>query len=110
MQLMVDSTKKEMVKLGKSLTDSLSNLDNLYMMPDGLKGYSKKRIEYSGQFIRRTFGYQYLCWRTNSGGEKQPAKSNHRGKCCLKKIDTFLNGPFANYKKKVESLSFSLFK
>jgi hypothetical protein len=110
MQLMVDSTKKEMVKLGKSLTDSLSNLENLYMMPDGLKGIQRSASNIQGSLFAVRSAINTFVGEPTQAAKNNLQKATIEVNAALEKIETFLNGPFANYKKKVESLSFSLFK
>jgi DNA anti-recombination protein RmuC len=92
------------------MTDSLNNLEKLYMMPDGLKGIQRSASNIQGSLsaVRSTMN-------TFVGVPTQAAKNNLNKATievneAIEKIETFLNGPFANYKKKVESLSFSLFK
>ena len=109
-QLVVDSTKKDLVKLGKSLTDSLNNLEKLYMMPDGLKGIQRSASNIQGSLsaVRSTMN-------TFVGEPTQAAKNNLNKATievneAIEKINAFMTGPFENYKKKVEALSFSLFK
>jgi hypothetical protein len=109
-QLVVDSTKKDLVKLGKSLTDSLNNLEKLYMMPDGLKGIQRSASNIQGSLfaVRSTMN-------TFVGEPTQAAKNNLNKATievneAIEKINAFMTGPFENYKKKVEALSYSLFK
>jgi hypothetical protein len=109
-QLVADSTKKDLVKLGKSLTDSLNNLEKLYMMPDGLKGIQRSASNIQGSLsaVRSTMN--------SFVGEPTQAAKNNLNKAtievneAIEKINAFITGPFENYKKKVEALSFSLFK
>ncbi|MDP4914423.1 MAG: hypothetical protein NWR46_08500 [Saprospiraceae bacterium] len=109
-QLVADSTKKDLVKLGKAMTDSLNNLEKLYMMPDGLKGIQRSASNIQGSLsaVRSTMN-------TFVGEPTQAAKNNLNKATievneAIEKINTFMTGPFENYKKKVETLSFSLFK
>jgi len=109
-QLLQDSTRRDLTKEGKMLLDSLGKLENLFMMPDGLKG-----IQRSPSNIQRSLFAARSAINAVVGEPTQAARNN-LGKlvqevaAAEEKIAAFLAGPFQVYRKRVESQSIPLFK
>ncbi len=105
-----DSLKKEISKLGKSLQDSIASLEKRYMVPDGLKGIQRDPDNLQGKL-----------WRTSSyinaseGAPNQSARimieqTRKEVAAVLDDINRLMEKDFAEYRKKVEAVQFSLFK
>ncbi len=105
-----DSLKKEISKLGKSLQDSIANLEKRFMVPDGLKGIQRDPDNLQGKL-----------WRTSSyigaseGAPNQSARimieqTRKEVASVLDDINRLMEKDFAEYRNKVEAVQFSLFK
>ena len=69
MEYAPDSLKKEITKMGKSLQDSIKQLEEKYMMPDGLKGIQRDPNLLQGQLWRTS---SYI--RASNGSPNQSAR------------------------------------
>jgi hypothetical protein len=105
-----DSVKKEITQTGKGLQDSIAALEKLFMMPDDLKGIQRSSDDLS--FYLRVAS-QYM----NAGDGAPGPNATHaiqqarnRVAPVVDKVNTFVSGPFAQYRQQVEQVSFSLFK
>ena len=105
-----DSLKKEISKMGKSLQDSVTQFEKKYMMPEGLKGIQRDPNLLGGQ-LRRTSSYI----GASDGAPNQSARMmmDQTKKMVgeiLTKINELMDKDFAEYRKKVEAVDYSLFK
>ncbi len=105
-----DSTKKEISKLGKSLKDSIAQLEKRYMQPEGLKGIQRNPNTLNTTLFR-TFSYI----GSSEGAPNQAArlmleKTRKEVTAVASDINAFFEKDFADYQKKVEAIKYSLFK
>ena len=105
-----DSTKKSIVKLGKALKDSIQTIQNKYSDPPNTKGIVRtpgllnQTLRMTGRYLSASEGApnqaaQYMMDHLKS----QLAET-------LESINSFMTKDFANYKKEVEKVNYSLFK
>lgn len=105
-----DSLKQDVVKLGKSLTDSISVLEKLFMMPEELKGIQRSSDDLSFMLRGAT---QYLNSQDGAPGTNARNMLNlAREKTgeVLQQVNAFFEQDFAAYRQKVVTLEFSFFK
>ncbi len=105
-----DSIKQDLVKLGKSLQDSIAALEKLYMMPEGLKGI--QRSDDNLEFVLRGAS-QYLIAQDgapNPNTRNLLNQARQQTASVLGQVNAFFEGPFTDYRKKVEALPISFFK
>ena len=107
--LQPDSLRKEIIENGKVLADSLANLLNLFRAPEvkGIQRTSDKLIS-----ILYTAS-SYL--NASEGAPTQMAQyalqdAERQAKMVINKVQLFFEGPWKDYRKKVESLTIPLFK
>ena len=110
MEYAPDSLKKEITKMGKSLQDSIKQLEEKYMMPDGLKGIQRDPNLLQGQLWRTS---SYI--RASNGSPNQSARimmdqTKKMVSDILSEINTLMDKDFAAYKKKVGEVQYTLFK
>ena len=105
-----DSLKKEISKMGKSILDSIANLEKRYMMPEGLKG-----IQSNPGLLSSTL------WQTSGYIDASDGAPNQTARIMMEKarkdvanmvsdINRLFQENFAAYQQKVEAVQFSLFK
>ncbi len=110
MEYAPDSLKKEIVKMGKSMRDSIKQLEDKYMMPDGLKGIQRNPDLLQGQIWRT---YSYIGASNGSPNQSARIMMDHTRKMVaniLSDINSLMEKDFAEYKKKVSEVEYSLFK
>lgn len=105
-----DKTKREMAKMGKTLQDSLTALENLFMDPDDQKGI----VRSSENLNSSIFGVsRYLSagdGAPNQAAQRMMEKAKMDLTDVLNKVNNFFSKDFAEYQQKVEAAKFSLFK
>jgi hypothetical protein len=105
-----EDTKKELSKTGKALQDSIAQLEKLYMDPEDQKG-----IQRTAENLSNTLRSARRYLSEVSGTPSQMAKvtmdaARKETREVLAKINAFMTGDFADYRKKVEAVQYSLFK
>ncbi|MBV6427605.1 MAG: hypothetical protein KIPDCIKN_02127 [Haliscomenobacter sp.] len=110
MGLAPDSTKQQLARLGKSLQDSVAAMENLYMMPTGLKGIQRSADNINGMLQG---ALSYL--NASNGGPNQAAqrmmeRARERVAGTLEKINAFMAKDFAAYQQKVQAAQAPMFK
>jgi photosystem II stability/assembly factor-like uncharacterized protein len=105
-----DSLKKEVSNLGKSLQDSITNLEKRYMMPEGLKGIQRDPDNIMGK-LWRTSGYIGASEGTpNPSARIMIEETRKEVTAVLNDINRLMEKDFTAYRKKVEAVQYSLFK
>ncbi|HFA49532.1 MAG TPA: hypothetical protein ENJ95_11010 [Bacteroidetes bacterium] len=104
-----DSLKKEIAKLGKSLQDSIKNIEDEYMLPKGLKGIQRNPSLLSGQLWRTSGLIGASDGAPNQSARIMISKTKDMVGDILGKINGLVENDFMEYKKKVEAMDFSLF-
>jgi paraquat-inducible protein B len=105
-----DSTKQQLAKLGKVLQDSLNALEKLYIEPEDAKGIQRdddnltSTLQGAQQYINAADG------APNQGAQRMMAKARQQTTKVLNRINNFFATKFADYRKKVETVQYSLFK
>ncbi len=105
-----DSLKKEVIKMGKSLRDSIEVLEKRFMMPEGLKGIQRDPDNING-ILRRAASYI----SASDGPPNQAAQilmdtAKKEVQSVIADINAFVEGPFTQYRQKVDALQAALFK
>jgi DNA repair exonuclease SbcCD ATPase subunit len=105
-----DSTKQQLGKLSKVLQDSLNVLERLYTEPEDVKGIQRdddnltSALGRAQQYINASEG------APNQGAQRMLAQARKQTAEVLARINNFFSTKFADYRKKVEAVQFSLFK
>jgi photosystem II stability/assembly factor-like uncharacterized protein len=105
-----DSTKQKLAKLGKTIQDSLNLLEKLYMEPEDVKGIQRNDNNLTSALGR---AQQYINagdGTPNQGAQRMIAAARQQSTAVLNRLNKFFNTSFAEYRKKVEEVQYSLFK
>ena len=105
MEAVADSTKKEITKLGKSMKDSIQQLMNLYMQPEGTKG-----------IVRSSDKLNSVLWRAQGYISNSPGAPNQMAQLAFEKarkevaqvvgkVNDFFATSWADYQKQVEAVT-----
>lgn len=105
-----DSTKQQMARMSKSLQDSLTALENLFMMPTGLKGIQRSQDNVNGMIQGAMMYLNASNGAPNQGAQRMAERAAESVKEALNKINAVMSKDFAAYQKKVESVQVQLFK
>ena len=105
-----DSTKQRLAKLGKALQDSLNVLEQLYMEPEDVKGIQRNENNLSSALQRAQQYMNASDGAPNQGAQRMMAKARQQTTEVLNRINNFFAGKFADYRKQVEAVQYSLFK
>lgn len=105
-----DSTKQQLTKMSKGLLDSLNTLEKLYTEPEDVKGIQRD----DDNLTSALFGAQQYINASegapNQGAQRMIAKARQQTATVLNRINNFFSTKFADYRKKVEAVQYSLFK
>lgn len=109
LETLPDSTRKDMRQLGKSMQDSIAQLEELYMLPEDFKG-----IRRSTGLLNSTLYSVYSYLEAEDGalapmGQQKLEQARAQTDEVVEQIEGFFAGPFASYREKVEALEYSLF-
>ncbi|HMQ47962.1 MAG TPA: hypothetical protein PKA00_11260 [Saprospiraceae bacterium] len=105
-----DSLQKDMRKLGKSLQDSIAQLEELYMLPADFKGIRRSTDKLNSAFYTID---NYLVAEKgiiSPSGNTLLEQTRTQTQAVLDKVNAFFANDFAPYQQKVESIPISLFK
>lgn len=105
-----DSTKQQLGKLSKVLQDSLNALEKLYMEPEDVKGIQRDEYNLNSTLSR---AQQYIGagdGAPNQGAQRMIAQARTQTAAALTRINNFFSTKFADYRKRVEAVQYSLFK
>jgi photosystem II stability/assembly factor-like uncharacterized protein len=105
-----DSVKQDVVKLGKSLTDTIAALEKLFMMPEGLKGIQRSYDDLAFALRGATQYFNSLDGAPNPNTQNMLNLARQKTGEVLQQVNAFFEGDFAVYRQKVEALEFSFFK
>ena len=109
LETLPDSTRKDMRQLGKSMQDSIAQLEELYTLPEDFKG-----IRRSTGLLNSTLYSVYSYLEAEDGalapmGQQKLEQARAQTDEVVEQIEGFFAGPFASYREKVEALEYSLF-
>ena len=105
-----DSTKKQMIELGKALQDSIAQLELIYMNPPNTKGIQRDPNQLNSILFTTSRYIRSLQGSPNQMVQLMLQQSRTKTQSTLDKINTFMQEDFANYQQKVEAIQYSLFK
>lgn len=105
-----DSTKQQLGKLGKALQDSLNELEKLYMEPEDVKGIQRNEYNINSALSRAQQYINASDGAPNQGAQRMIAQARTQTAEALTRINNFFSTKFADYRKKVEAVQYSLFK
>ncbi len=105
-----DSTQKEIKNSGKAMKDSLDSLMALFTNPPNKKGIQRAPNTLNGKISAAMYHLGSSVGKP--GGNAINAKKNAEAhtKEVLEKVNAFFETDWNDYKKKVESIQYSLFK
>lgn len=105
-ETLAEEDQKAFKEKMKAINKELDRLEALYMAPDGDRSSS----DLSGTLRsgRRSIGASDGA--PNQAAQRAMAKIERETKIVLEQINAFMEGDFADFKKEVEALDFSLFK
>lgn len=105
-----DTVKKEMGKLHKTLTQQLDSLEDLFMQKEDVKGIQRNPKELNA--ILGNAGYYIDASWDNPGENAMIAMENARMKTkeVTGKVESWFGTKWAEYRKKIESMSLNIFK
>jgi hypothetical protein len=96
--------------MSKGLLDSLNVLEKLYTEPEDVKGIQRD----DDNLTSALFGAQQYINASdgapNQGAQRMIAKARQQTTTVLNRINNFFSTKFAEYRKKVEAVQYSLFK
>ena len=108
-----DSTKQEIVKLGKSMVDSIQKLEDLYMLPQGLKGIQRTPDVINNYLYTASSYLRSSDWSRGEASQMATyAVEQAREKVdeAIAEINTFFAEDWKAYQEKVESIPRPIFK
>lgn len=105
-----DSTKQQLGKLSKVLLDSLNALEKLYMEPEDVKGIQRNEYNINSALSRAQQYINASDGAPNQGAQRMIAQARVQTAEALTRINNFFSTKFADYRKKVEAVQYSLFK
>lgn len=105
-----DSTKQQLGKLGKALQDNLNELEKLYMEPEDVKGIQRNEYNINSALSRAQQYINASDGAPNQGAQRMIAQARTQTAEALTQINNFFSTKFADYRKKVEAVQYSLFK
>lgn len=105
-----DSTKQQLGKLSKALLDSLNELEKLYMEPEDAKGIQRNEYNLNSALGRAQQYINASDGAPNQGAQRMIAQARTQTAEVLTRINNFFSTKFAAYRKKVETVQYSLFK
>ncbi|MBK7936927.1 MAG: hypothetical protein IPJ82_07435 [Lewinellaceae bacterium] len=105
-----DTTKKEALKLGSGLRDSITNLKEQFFQHKETKGIQRNPNVLNARFWK-ALGYI-------GGGQGAPnatarlaiAEAKNEAEMIIQKVNTLFDSPWKTYREKVEAIRYSLFK
>lgn len=105
-----DSTKKEVIKLGATMRDSINNLKEKFFQHKEVKGIQRNPDVLTARF-RKAMGYIY-------GGQGAPnataqiavAEAKREAEALIEQVNTLFDTPWKTYRAKAETVRYSLFK
>ena len=105
-----DSLKKEVIKLGSSIKDSISTLKEMFLQHKEVKGIQRNPNTLNNYLFR---AISYI--ESNRGAPGQAALismdiAQKETDKLLEKVKTLFNGPWKEYRQKSEAIQYSLFK
>ncbi|MCG8327093.1 MAG: hypothetical protein MI974_05380 [Chitinophagales bacterium] len=105
-----DSTRQEIQKLGKSLQDSLTRLEELYFLPRDFKGIRRSTDKLGSAFWGVSSYLRVKDGQLNPSGEIRLKAIREQTEEVIGQLNRFFSEDFAAYQETVEAIRYSLFK
>jgi len=105
-----DSTKKDIKKLGAALQDSLDNLMELYMMPEGLKGIQRTSENLTSSIWQARSYISASDGAPNQMAQFSLTKVRKEATETFEKVNAFFENDWKDYQAEVEAARASLFE
>ncbi len=105
-----DSSATKLGELNKEMLEKIAELEEIYEMPEGLKGIQRDPSKLSNT-LGTTGWYLRNRWDELGGNTANLIRNSNKDVDeAVEKIDSFLDKDFEEYKTKVEAYDFDLFK
>ncbi|HMX39170.1 MAG TPA: hypothetical protein PKD78_02540, partial [Saprospiraceae bacterium] len=105
-----DSTKKDALKAGSALKDSINVLKERFFMHKEPKGIQRNPESMNGDLFR---ALNYIGENTgapNAAAQTAVSKAKRNADELIEKVNRLFDGPWKDYRAKVETIRYSLFK
>jgi len=110
MEVAPDSLQKDMKEMGKAMLDSIAQLEELYMQPEGLKGIQRTSDNVMGKLYQAQRYVGSSLGSPNQAARRAMQVARDRTSDALEQINQFFTTDFKEYQDKVQATSFPLFK
>lgn len=105
-----EEAQKETKDKMKALTKEVERLEQLYMMPDGLKGIQRSSDNLQSTLYAASRYISAADGAPNQAAQRAIAKAKKDTQTVLEQINTFMSEDFKAFREHIEGLDFSLFK
>lgn len=105
-----DSTKKEVLKLGSALKDSISNLKELFFSHKEVKGIKRGAEDLNSKLYNALSYIGGNPGEPNSNTKISINRAKSEADRVIEKVNTLLDAPWKEYRGKAEGVRYSLFK
>lgn len=105
-----DSTKKSVLKLGNTLRDSINVLKEAFFQQKEGKGIQRNPDNLQGRFFRAMQYINSVRGPLNSSQQTALRQIETEAEAVFARINTLFDKPWADYRAKVETVKYSLFK
>lgn len=110
LEMAPDSTKKDMVKMGKEVTTQIDSLEALYMKPADYKGINSVLPNLNGTLYTASSYIDHPKGPNNSSTANAIEKAELEVKGAISGINALIEGDWMKYREAFEKLDFPLFK
>ena len=85
-----DSTKKQIAEMGKELNTQIQEIEEMYMMPEGLKGIQRSSDNLTSTLYRTSYAISSSEGRPNQAAQRMLAKAERETEEALEAINTLI--------------------
>ncbi len=110
MEMAPDTVQADIKKMGKAMLDSLAQLEELYMQPEGLKGIQRTSDNVMGKMYNARGYIGSSMGAPNQAAQRTMEVARDYVSEALDAINDFFMNDFKEYQEKVEGVSVPLFK
>ncbi len=105
-----DSTKKEIIKLGGVIRDSIATLKEKFFQHKEIKGIQRNEENMNARLYNALGYIGGDRGAPNAGAQTSIATAKRQAEALIEKVNTLFDGPWKEYRIKVEAMKYSLFK
>jgi photosystem II stability/assembly factor-like uncharacterized protein len=105
-----DSLKKDLAKLSKKLSETITALEKRFMVPEGLKGIQRDPDNIQGRLFDASGRIGASDGAPNQAARRLIEQTRREVSHILGDINRFIEQDFSEFRKKVEGTDYSLFK